>query len=105
MTEERDAYNQGYTHEALNAAHIACAMWDSHVAETRCADEYPDVKAAIEKASRAMYDVYQLIGRKMHEADEAAAHGECAHESIGELLDVEEGFDAAEWNNTPDADT
>lgn len=67
MTEERDAYNQGYTHEALHAAHIACDMWDSHVCETRCAEQYPDVKTAIEKASQAMYDVYQLIGRKMHE--------------------------------------
>jgi hypothetical protein len=59
------AYENGYTHEALHAAHMCCDMWDSHVYETRCADEYPDVKEAIEKAAFAMYEVYQLIGQKM----------------------------------------
>lgn len=65
----RDPYNDGYTHEAMHAAHIACDMWDSHVVETRCAEEYPDVRAAIEKASDAMYFVYQLIGQKFNDDD------------------------------------
>lgn len=76
MDEKKDLYNQGYSHEALHAAHIACDMWDSHVHDTRCADEFPDVKEAVEKAGIAMYMAFQLIGRKMHEADEAAAHGQ-----------------------------
>ena len=29
----KDANNDGYTHEAPHAAHIAIDMWDSHVAE------------------------------------------------------------------------
>lgn len=59
-----DEYNDGYTHEAMHAAHIACDMWDSHLLETRCASEFPDVKEAIEQAAKAMGRVYQLIGQK-----------------------------------------
>lgn len=62
-------YNDGYTHEAMHAAHIVCDMWGDHVFETRCAAHYPDVKAAIEKAADAMYNVYQLIGQKLHESE------------------------------------
>ncbi|MBR0875020.1 hypothetical protein JQ633_32000 [Bradyrhizobium tropiciagri] len=61
---ERTPYNDGYTHEALHAAHIAISMWDDHVLQTRCAEEFPDVRAATEKAAKAMADVYQLIGQK-----------------------------------------
>ena len=64
-----DPYNNGYTHEALHAAHIACNLWDSHVVETRCAEEFPDVREAIEKASDAIYYVYQLIGQKFKDVD------------------------------------
>lgn len=67
-----DLYNDGYTHEAMHAAHIACDMWDNHVAETRCADEFQDVKEAIERAAHAMFFVYQLIGQKFHDAETAA---------------------------------
>lgn len=66
---KRDPYNDGYTHEALHSAHIACDMWDSHVLNTRCADEFPEVKAAIKQASAAMYNVYQLIGQKFGDND------------------------------------
>jgi hypothetical protein len=59
-----DEYNNGYTHEALHAAHIACDLWDSHVLQTRCSDEFPDVKEAAEKVAEAMFNVYQLIGQK-----------------------------------------
>jgi hypothetical protein len=62
-----DTYNDGYTHEALHTAHVLCYTWDNHVTETRCADEFPDVKAAVEKAAQAMYDAYQLIGQKFHD--------------------------------------
>jgi hypothetical protein len=64
---EKDPYNDGYTHEAMHAAHIACEMFDTHVGDTRCADEFPDVKEAIDKAAKALYDVYQLIGQKFHD--------------------------------------
>jgi hypothetical protein len=64
-SEECDPYNNGYTHEALHAAHIACDLWDSHVHDTRCAFEFPDVKDAAGKAAKEMYNVYQLIGQKM----------------------------------------
>jgi len=60
-----DQYNDGYTHEALHAAHICCEMWDAHVHDTRCADQFPDVKEAMGKAAQAMYEVYQLIGQKL----------------------------------------
>lgn len=62
-----DPYNDGYTHEALHSAHIFCDGWDSHVLETRCADEFPDVKEAIQKAADAMYHAYQLIGQKFED--------------------------------------
>lgn len=59
-----DAYNDGYTHEALHTAHVLCDAWDRHISETRCASEFPDVKAAAEKAAQAMHDFYQLVGQK-----------------------------------------
>lgn len=65
----KNPYNNGYTHEALHAAHIACDLLDTHVLETRCAEEFPDVKAAIQKAADALYDVYQLIGTKFKDED------------------------------------
>jgi hypothetical protein len=64
MTIEHDEYDDGYTHEAMHAAMIACELWDNHVLDTRCAEEFPDVKEAIEKAAEAMGHVYNLIGQK-----------------------------------------
>ncbi len=64
-----DKYNKGYTHEALHTAHVVADLWDRHVAESRCADEFPDVKLAAEKVSKAMYDLYQLIGQKMAQSE------------------------------------
>ena len=61
---KKDPYNDGYTHEALHTAHVLCDTWDRHVVDTRCVDEFPDVKAACERAADAMYHVYQLIGQK-----------------------------------------
>lgn len=60
----KDEYNDGYTHEALHSAHIALDLWRSHVLETRCADQFPEVRAAAEEAEAAMHKVYQLIGQK-----------------------------------------
>lgn len=64
-------YNDGYTHEALHAAHIIADMWDRHVYETRCADRFPDVLAAVRKAANALQDVYQLIGTKFDDGEPA----------------------------------
>lgn len=60
----KDAYNDGHTHEALHTAHVLLDTWDNHIVDTRCCDEFPDVKEAAEKAVTAMYLVYQLIGQK-----------------------------------------
>jgi hypothetical protein len=59
-----DSYNDGYTHEALHTTHVLLCTFDDHVLETRCADEFPDVKAAADKAHQALFDLYQLIGMK-----------------------------------------
>lgn len=59
-----DPYNDGYTHETLHTASVLIDTWDRHVAETRCCDEFPDVKALVENASAAMAAAYQLIGSK-----------------------------------------
>jgi hypothetical protein len=64
---ERDDYNDGYTHEALHTAHVLLDTWGDHVADTRCCDEFPDVKEAVEKAADAMYAAYQLIGQKFRD--------------------------------------
>jgi hypothetical protein len=61
---DSDAYNDGYTHEVLHTAHVLMDTWDQHVIDTRCADEFPDVKRAGEAVAKAMYDFYQLVGEK-----------------------------------------
>jgi hypothetical protein len=61
---ERDAYNDGYTHEALHTTHVLMETFAAHVIDTRCADEFSDVKEAADKAHQAMFDLYQLIGSK-----------------------------------------
>jgi hypothetical protein len=63
-----DEYNDGYTHEALHTTHVLLCTFDDHVLETRCADQFPDVKAAADKAHQAMFDLYQLIGTKFEDA-------------------------------------
>jgi hypothetical protein len=59
-----DAYNDGYTHEALHTTHVLMETFAEHVIDTRCADEFPDVKEAADKAHEALFDLYQLIGTK-----------------------------------------
>jgi hypothetical protein len=62
-----DEYNGGFTHEALHTAHVLQDTWDRHVVDSRCCDEFPDVKAACEKAAEAMAAAYQMIGSKFNE--------------------------------------
>lgn len=62
-----DVYNDGYTHEALHTTHVLIDTFSNHVLEARCADEFPDVKAAAQKAEQALADLYQLIGQKFKE--------------------------------------
>jgi len=69
-----DPYNDGYTHEALHTTHVLMDTFSNHVIETRCADEFPDVKAAAERAHEALFNLYQLIGMKF--SDETADHVE-----------------------------
>lgn len=60
-------YNDGHTHEALHTTHVLLDTFGNHVLDARCADEFPDVKAAAEKAEQALADLYQLIGQKFKE--------------------------------------
>lgn len=39
-------------------------MFEQFVVETRCADQFQDVKGAAEKIAEAIGDLYQLIGSK-----------------------------------------
>lgn len=59
-----DKYNNGYTHEALHTAYVLQDTWDRHLVESRCADEFPDIKEAVQEVSIAMLRIYQLIGQK-----------------------------------------
>jgi len=58
-------YNDDYTHEAMHTTHVLLDTFANHVLETRCADEFADVKQAAEKAAQALADLYQLIGTKV----------------------------------------
>lgn len=69
---ERGPYNDGYTHEALHTASVLLDTWDRHVLETRCAEEFPDVAEAAQKAVDAMFRVYQLIGNKFRDDEPLA---------------------------------
>lgn len=62
--EHEDEYGEWYIHEALHAAYMVMSMWDVHISESRCADEFEDVKKAANKVFDAMAEVYQLIGNK-----------------------------------------
>jgi len=62
-----DSYNDGYTHEALHTTHILMEMLDTHVIDTICIEQFPDVKEAAAKAHQALFDLYQLIGTKLGE--------------------------------------
>lgn len=63
-TVTRDAYNDGYTHEALHTTHVLMETFANHVIDTRCADEFPDVKRLADHIHERMFGLYQLIGQK-----------------------------------------
>jgi hypothetical protein len=65
MSEKQEPYNDGYTHEALHTTSVLMDTFDRHVMDTRCAEHFPDVAAAAEKAHQALFDLYQLIGTKI----------------------------------------
>ena len=58
-------HNDGYTHEALHTTYVLMETFSRHVLESRCAEEFDDVKLAAERVQSAMGDLYQLIGGKM----------------------------------------
>ena len=60
-------YSDGYTHEALHTTYVLMETFGAHVVETRCAEHFPDVKAAADKAYQAMFDLYELIGSKLED--------------------------------------
>ena len=59
-----DPYNDYYTHEALHTTFVLQDMLTRHVVETRCAEKFPDVLLAAQKAEQALADLYQIIGMK-----------------------------------------
>lgn len=65
----KDKYNDGYTHEALHTTHVLMDTFDNHVLQTRCVEEFLDVKAAANKVHQAMFDLYQLIGMKFKDEE------------------------------------
>lgn len=66
---ESNAYNDGYTHEALHTTYVLMETFSEHVMDTRCAEEFPDVKTAADAAHQALFDLYQLIGAKFKDDD------------------------------------
>ncbi|MBO4226662.1 hypothetical protein [Bradyrhizobium neotropicale] len=64
IREDQEPYNDGYTHEALHTTLVLMETFERHVMDTRCAEQFPDVAAAAEKAHHALFDLYQLIGSK-----------------------------------------
>ena len=76
-------YNDRYTHEALHTAYVLIHTWDKHVIDTRCCDQFPDVKEAAEKASTAMSSVYQLIGQKFDDGEEGESSAGTAGKENG----------------------
>jgi hypothetical protein len=60
----RDKYNDGYTHEVLHLASVLEDTWGRHIVDTRCAEEFSDVRAAAEAISDMMQNFYQLVGSK-----------------------------------------
>jgi hypothetical protein len=59
-----DEYNDGYTHEALHTVHVLMDTFHNNVVETRCCEEFADVKDAALAVHTAMFALYQLIGSK-----------------------------------------
>lgn len=62
-----DEYTDGHTHEALHTTFVLMETFSSHVVETRCAEEFPDVQALAERVHGMMFELYQLIGTKFKE--------------------------------------
>ncbi len=64
MDEPREPYNAGFTHEALHTTYVLMDTFETHVLESRCAEEFPDVAEAAGEAHQSLFDLYQLIGSK-----------------------------------------
>ena len=64
MTEPA-TYNTGHTHEALHTTFVLMCTFGTHVLEARCAEEFPEVRAAAVLAHQALFDLYQVIGQKL----------------------------------------
>src|SRR5262249_764381 len=62
--DERQPYNDGHTHEALHVAYVLADMLDRHLLETRCAEQFPEVRRLIVTIAEQMGDLYQMIGTK-----------------------------------------
>jgi len=63
-------YNDSHTHEALHAASIIIDMLDRHLIDTRCAEQFPEVRRLMVTIAEQMGDLYQMIGTKFEERSE-----------------------------------
>ena len=66
-----DEHNDGYTHECLHATSIIQEMVDTHIIETRCAEEFSDVMVAARAVEEKLWTLYSLISIKFKDEDNA----------------------------------
>lgn len=64
MSGDPAEYGDGHTHEALHTVSVLIDTFERHVVETRCAEQFPDVKTLADEVAEKMADLYQLIGSK-----------------------------------------
>jgi hypothetical protein len=71
--DEQTAYNEGHAHEVLHLASTLADFWERHIVDTRCSDEFPDVKVAAIQIGDAIGDFYQLVGSKFSDDNDLIA--------------------------------
>jgi len=64
MNPRQQPKHDDLVHEALDRAHIASSHLQMALEDHDVTQQYPDVRAAYEKAVAAIEELYQLIGQK-----------------------------------------
>lgn len=62
MTKKKDKPNEGHYIEATHVACIVQALVERELVEHPAIDYHPEFKALAEKASQALFDLYQAVG-------------------------------------------
>lgn len=93
MGQKDGKYNDGYTLEALHTVHVLSDTFYSHVYDTRCADEFPDVKLQADEVNRELAVLYQLIGARLDDltGELGSAVGLKRQRTLEGLADVDAG--------------